>query len=325
MDDKIIRSEVMENDDKTVKLQVMDKDDDKLIRHQVMGIGGDIPAVIEPLSVTENGTYRTPEGVDGYDPVSVNVPSVPPAISSLSVTENGTYIVPEGVDGYNPVIVNVESMPVDSLISEFDFLSDTPDYDKVRNLTNTGGFGGLINTSEGKMVGPTNTQHWKSTTYFNYGKMYRAEIEIGEIDETSYASNTERLRGIIYLGNNASYGTTELTWDNNESKWRITNSGDNRFLDPTIYDGYTYFNNKKIIIYYGCDMVNGVLVRDANYYNMYCDGVKLARKIQIGGTNNDLPLIRLGSIGSYPIYSMLGARFKSVKIWEYYGPYTPLT
>lgn len=31
--------------------------------------------VLEELSVTENGTYTAPEGVDGYSPVTVNVPS----------------------------------------------------------------------------------------------------------------------------------------------------------------------------------------------------------------------------------------------------------
>ena len=36
--------------------------------------GGSDP-VIQPLSVTVNGTYTAPEGVDGYSPVTVNVPS----------------------------------------------------------------------------------------------------------------------------------------------------------------------------------------------------------------------------------------------------------
>ena len=36
--------------------------------------GGADP-VIQPLSVTANGTYTAPEGVDGYSPVTVNVPS----------------------------------------------------------------------------------------------------------------------------------------------------------------------------------------------------------------------------------------------------------
>ncbi len=35
---------------------------------------GTIPnAVVQPLEVTENGTYTTPDGVDGYSPVTVNV------------------------------------------------------------------------------------------------------------------------------------------------------------------------------------------------------------------------------------------------------------
>ena len=36
--------------------------------------GGGEP-LIEPLSVTSNGTYTAPSGVDGYSPVTVNVPS----------------------------------------------------------------------------------------------------------------------------------------------------------------------------------------------------------------------------------------------------------
>ena len=40
----------------------------------VSASGGSDP-VIQPLSVTENGTYTAPAGVDGYSPVTVNVPS----------------------------------------------------------------------------------------------------------------------------------------------------------------------------------------------------------------------------------------------------------
>ena len=36
--------------------------------------GGGAP-VVQPLSVTENGTYTAPSGVDGYSPVIVNVPA----------------------------------------------------------------------------------------------------------------------------------------------------------------------------------------------------------------------------------------------------------
>lgn len=40
----------------------------------VSASGGSDP-VIQPLSVTANGAYTAPEGVDGYSPVTVNVPS----------------------------------------------------------------------------------------------------------------------------------------------------------------------------------------------------------------------------------------------------------
>lgn len=96
-------------------------------------------AVLEPLSVTENGDYTPPTGTDGFDSVHVAVPSatlttksitangtynasqddadgyssvtvaVPggATIEPLEVTENGTYNPPSGVDGYAPVTVNV--------------------------------------------------------------------------------------------------------------------------------------------------------------------------------------------------------------------------
>lgn len=47
---------------------------------------------INPLSVTQNGTYTAPSGVDGYSPVSVSVPGIVPT-GSQTVTENGTYDV----------------------------------------------------------------------------------------------------------------------------------------------------------------------------------------------------------------------------------------
>ena len=65
--------------------------------------------VIEEKSITENGTYTAPEGVDGYSPIVVNVPIPQPVIESKRITENGTYTAPEGVDGCSPVIVDVPS------------------------------------------------------------------------------------------------------------------------------------------------------------------------------------------------------------------------
>lgn len=71
------------------------------------------PPVIEPLSVTENGVYNVPTGKDGFNPVTVDVPSYIPAIIPISITENGIYTAPSGVDGYSPISVDVQAGAVD--------------------------------------------------------------------------------------------------------------------------------------------------------------------------------------------------------------------
>ena len=61
--------------------------------------------VVTPLNVTANGTYNPPSDVDGFKPVTVNVPA--PVLTALNATENKVYTPPSGVDGYNSVAVNV--------------------------------------------------------------------------------------------------------------------------------------------------------------------------------------------------------------------------
>ena len=89
-----------------------------------------ITPVVEPLSVSENGTYTPQEGVDGFAPVEVEV-EVTPVTEPFEVSENGVYYVPSGVDGYNPVTVNVPTEePEPDLPSEYqrvEYLDFTPD------------------------------------------------------------------------------------------------------------------------------------------------------------------------------------------------------
>ena len=75
----------------------------------VGGLSPDNP-IVEPLFVTENGTYTPPDGVDGFTPVIVDVRETIPEgylkpEGTLSISENGTYPVEE----YASVEVNVES------------------------------------------------------------------------------------------------------------------------------------------------------------------------------------------------------------------------
>ena len=63
--------------------------------------------VIEALTVTENGVYTAPDGVDGYSPVTVNVPETEPVLQEKTATENGEITPDSGYDGLSKVTVNV--------------------------------------------------------------------------------------------------------------------------------------------------------------------------------------------------------------------------
>ena len=95
--------------------------------------------VIQPLTVTQNGRHDAPAGVDGFNPVDVNVPdrydegyadgeaAVKAKIQSKTITKNGTYYAADdGLDGFNPVIVNVPASEtgytLPSTISAAEFL-----------------------------------------------------------------------------------------------------------------------------------------------------------------------------------------------------------
>lgn len=57
--------------------------------------GGGAP-VIEPLSVTQNGTYTAPLGVDGYSPVTVNVSGGLTPITITPIINNASFIGSNG-------------------------------------------------------------------------------------------------------------------------------------------------------------------------------------------------------------------------------------
>ena len=59
--------------------------------------------VIQPLTVAANGIYTVPAGVDGYNPVKVEVE---PLLVPKVITANGTYFPPENVDGFSSIYVN---------------------------------------------------------------------------------------------------------------------------------------------------------------------------------------------------------------------------
>lgn len=64
-------------------------------------------AVIEPIEITENGTYTAHAGVDGYNPVTVDVPAPKIKLQDKTITENGEYTADSSFDGLGKVTVNV--------------------------------------------------------------------------------------------------------------------------------------------------------------------------------------------------------------------------
>lgn len=78
---------------------------------------------LEPLTVTQNGSYSPSSGKDGFSGVTVNVQSTP-NLQSKTVTENGTVTPDAGYDGLSEVVVNVPGgggMPLGIGTSNFDF------------------------------------------------------------------------------------------------------------------------------------------------------------------------------------------------------------
>ena len=78
--------------------------------------------VIQPIAITQYGDYeiKVPEGVDGYNPIHVNLKDRYQAgytdgwmkcflnIKTITITKNGTYYAKsENLEGYNPVVVDV--------------------------------------------------------------------------------------------------------------------------------------------------------------------------------------------------------------------------
>lgn len=101
-----VELEVNENDEVAINEGVTVSPDDVIHIYSIEP--GPVDPQIIPLLAEENGVYNVPADKDGFNPVTVDVPSYTPVIESITITENGTYVVPEGVDGFGPIIVNVE-------------------------------------------------------------------------------------------------------------------------------------------------------------------------------------------------------------------------
>ncbi|MBQ5332676.1 MAG: hypothetical protein J6K92_05405 [Oscillospiraceae bacterium] len=104
----------------------------------LLGLGQGGSKVIKPLTVTENGTYKAPEGVDGYDPVIVDVPDRYDEGYKDAKDLNQKII--EQLNGDGDTVTDDNGNTIENAI-----VSDDPDYtnDIMKNIVFSGGGGSV--------------------------------------------------------------------------------------------------------------------------------------------------------------------------------------
>ena len=154
--------------------------------------------VIEEKTITENGTYNTPSGVDGFNPVIVNVPSEEPVIEEKTITENGTYNAPSGVDGFNPVIVNVPQTTLTTLN-----VTENGTY----NAPSNSGYSQVnVNVSKGVSFKNVNTP------YYNTDSSSSNTVFVDVFDENATVNNfLKNLRSVDFTGSSSYTCSTTFT------------------------------------------------------------------------------------------------------------------
>ena len=115
---------------------------------------------------------------------------VEPVIESLSVTENGTYTAPEGVDGYSPVTVNVASGGGSFVVDEYShLLSSIFDTESPIASGNTIEVAFYANSyvNDGHIVG----QNYNSTGSSLHLTTYSNRWYIGGTGEANFAADSD--------------------------------------------------------------------------------------------------------------------------------------
>lgn len=212
-------------------------------------------SVIESLSVTQNGTYTVPSGVDGYNPVTVNVPSDEPSLQALTVIKNGTYLPDVGYDGFSSVIADVPTSGKSESFINYDF---TKCIGTINQITYSS-IGATFPSSTGAAFLLLPARKNDITIYIDVGKM-------------NLSSGTHRRFLMRDSSNGFIYRSTGV-WSVYMNSWE----------DSQLTDG-SLFNNSKVKFYI-----------DANgYWHIYKNNILiwepatrmslLSSELQIGST-----------------------------------------
>lgn len=194
-----------------------------------------------------------------------NIPSGgSPVLDQLSVTVNGTYTPPSGVDGYDEVVVNVP-LPDEVLQRHFDF-----PYNKTNNFNYYAdkivGEQSIQSCRNGAL--DDNGYFYFSNTngymhipyYFSYHKCYKIVIDI--IGKGEYVSGDGEQMMKLKADNNHII----FRWNTSQSQWQMADwTGHVTYLDKT----FDYFDGKQIMILYGCTYSNGTYTRNNDIMTLY--------------------------------------------------------
>lgn len=184
--------------------------------------------VIEPLDVTENGTYEVPEGVDGYSPVIVNT-----EVDALRSEINSAI----EASGCNPLVEGLNALTTHA--NETTGASDTTLSDAVETLV--AGYGGgstpttiAVINSDTKFISFSNSDRWYSGETNKFFNNFR-NLEVLYMDSVkkiggSFFSDLRSLKAGIFpevttVGNNSFYNVgvaSEIALDFHQT---ITASG----------------------------------------------------------------------------------------------------
>lgn len=108
----------------TLQAQILDLNDQITAKNLRIAELEALIATVTTKSISANGTYTAPEGVLGWNAVTVNVPDTPAVVTRIDISANGTYIPESGVDGFDEVVVNVPTISYLELTqAEYDALA----------------------------------------------------------------------------------------------------------------------------------------------------------------------------------------------------------
>ena len=205
-------------------------------------------------------------------------------------------------------------IPREQIVCDFDFTSNTPYYDSVRQ-SSVQTPSGVIASSDGIEL-TTKNSYVPTYKGLSKGEFYKIELEFGNYNiDTSAVEDTSAILNFSTVNPQNEQGS--ICWRKNVSAWACyTTNGWNNF--PSSY-GIDAFKNKKIIVLFNCRYTDGefVPIADADLHeyhniNIYDEDMNYI----IGNIVPNSEYVQAIGIGGCNGYSCKGMVVKSLKVYN---------